>query len=49
MDSRGGGKQEESIFTFQYVSINTNDNENMVAEPSVFTFQYVSINTRLVM
>ena len=23
IDSRGGGKQEESIFTFQYVSINT--------------------------
>ena len=34
-----------TAFTFQYVSINTNELIKMIDENVVFTFQYVSINT----
>ena len=38
----------KNVFTFQYVSINTYDNDGFGSLDEVFfTFQYVSINTHL--
>ena len=45
LESLGGEIPEIGVFTFQYVSINTKENELPNYLTLLFTFQYVSINT----
>ena len=47
LTSSAAGLLGKIFFTFQYVSINTTEEEVLTGAAIVFTFQYVSINTFL--